>query len=153
LDVSLSPKEEKTAQADRDEGMMLLNVFGPLAQPDPATGQVIVDKTTLIRIVGDKLGIDRRDLAQLIPSAFQQQQAQLEQQQGVAGMASAQAGQPRPDMVPGPAGAAQLSQATNAGTIPPEVLAAAAGNIPGSPEAAGTVSESLGNKGPTGPAG
>jgi hypothetical protein len=38
----------------------------------------------------------------------------------------------------------QLAAATNQGTIPPEVLAAAYGNVPGSPDAVETVSENLG---------
>jgi hypothetical protein len=44
--------------------------------------------------------------------------------------------------------AAALAAATNQGTIPPEVLAAAqGGGTPGSPQAAETVSESSGVRG------
>src|SRR6266542_1327721 len=49
----------------------------------------------------------------------------LAQQQLAAGMASAQGGQPRPDMVPGPLSAGAAAAATNQGELPPEVLLAA----------------------------
>ena len=147
LEVALTPKEELSRQQKRDEGMMLLNTFGPLAVPDPQSGQVMVDKVTLMRIVGDKMGVSRKDLSQLIPTAFQQQQQMLANAQNTAQQAQAQVGMVDPSLTPGPAGADQLARATNQGQIPPEILAAAAGNVPGTPQAVGQVSENLGVKG------
>ena len=144
LEVLLTPKEVRDRQALRDEALAILNVYGPLMQPDPATGVRMVDPTTLIRIVSEKMGLRRRDIAMLIPTAFQQQMQALAAQQAAAGMASAAAGLPRPDMVPGPGSEQELAAAVNGGTIPPEVLAAATGTVPANAGAVERVSESAG---------
>jgi len=70
-----------------------------------------------------------------------QQMAALQSQAGQAGAA---AGVPNAAMVPGPLNEGQLATSVNQGTIPPETLAAAYGNVPGSPQAVEQVSEQLG---------
>jgi hypothetical protein len=144
LEVSLTPKENKTRQSERDEAQLMLNTWGPLTQPDPATGVRMVDPTQLYRLVGKKFGLKRKELALLMPTPEEQQIQQLAAQQGAAGMASAQQGLVDPTMVPGPLPADELAAATNAGQVPPELIAAAQGIGPGGPLGSEILSEDLG---------
>jgi hypothetical protein len=145
LDVTLTPKETRSLQAERDEGTMLLNILGPAsAQPDPVTGAPLVAPADLYTVVLEKMGMKRRDIARLIRSPEQAQVAAMQAQQTAAAAANANAGVPRADMAPGPLDEAAVAAAANQGTIPPEVLAAAAGVVPGGPEAVETISEDVG---------
>ena len=143
LEVVLTPKEMPDRQTLRDQGMAMLNVFGPLAQqPDPTTGAPIVDMQWLIRIVAEKMGFKRRDVALILRLPEEQQVGALAAQQLAAGQQSAAAGLPNAAMVPGPMDEKALASATNQGTIPPEVLMAAQGATPVSPGAVEQVSKS-----------
>jgi hypothetical protein len=144
LEIVLTPKEVKNWQSRRDDALATLNVLGPMAQPGP-DGSSIVNPTELLRYVLIELGLPRRVVLLLLNLPEEQQQQMLAAQQAAAGMQAAQqVGVPRPDMVPGPMDAEQLAAATNQGEIPPEVLAAAFGTTPVTPQAAEAVSESLG---------
>lgn len=143
LEIVLTPKEPRDRQALRDEALAMLNVFGPLAQtPDPATGAPLLDQRWLIRLVAEKMGFKRRDIALILKLPEEQQIEALQAQQQQAAMASAAQGVPRPDMTPGPLDEQTLAQAANAGTIPSEILLAAQGNTPVSPGAVEQLSES-----------
>lgn len=144
LKVALTPKEEKSWQQRRDDALAVLNIVGPLAQPDPATGSSPVDVTELLRWTLGELNIPRKVQALILNLPEEQQAQAMGQLQSQAAQVNAQAGLPRPDMVPGPLNAEQLAGAVNQGTIPPEVLAAAQGGGPLSPEATEAVSESAG---------
>lgn len=150
LEIVLTPKEARDWKAKRDDALAMLNVLGPLAQPGPA-GSSPIDLVELLRFVLTNLGMKRSDIVAVLNLPEEQQMQQMAAQQQAAGMmASEQMGVPRPDMVPGPMNPEQLALATNAGELPPEIVAAAMGNIPGSPGAAEQVSE---NVGPTLPPG
>ena len=147
LEIELTPKEAKTWQSRRDNATTALNVLGPFATPGP-NGDAPVRIEGLLNYIGEELGIPRRSLNEIITLPAQKQQMQLEQQQAMAGQASAEAGLPRADMVPGPVDAQALAAATNQGEIPPEILMAAQGAGPMGPQAAEQVSESAGQAGP-----
>lgn len=145
LNIALTPKETKNRQTERDEGTMILNVLGPAAStPDPVTGAPLVSPADLYTVVLEKMGLPRKDITRLIRSPEQAQIAAMQAQQTAAAAANANAGVPRADMAPGPMDEEALALAANQGTIPPEVLAAAAGIVPGSPDAVETVSEDAG---------
>jgi hypothetical protein len=75
----------------------------------------------------------------------EQQQQVMANMQNQASMAQAAGGvAPNPAGVPGPMSAGALAAATNQGTLPPEVLAAAGGASPTGPEAVEAISESRG---------
>jgi hypothetical protein len=144
LEIVLTPKESKNWQTKRDDALALLNVLGPLAQPGP-DGSSTVDQPEMLRYVLEQMGVKRRDILMILNLPEEQQAQQLAAQQAAAGMQSAsQLGIPRPDMAAGPLDEQTLAAATNQGTIPPEMLAAAFGNGPGTPQAAELVSESTG---------
>lgn len=144
LEVILTPKEVRNWQSRRDDALAVLNVLGPLAQPD-AMGTSVVDQAELLKYVLTEFGVPRATIIELLNLPEEQQAQMMAAQQAAAGMAAAQqVGVPRPDMVPGPMNAEQLAAATNQGTIPPEVLASAFGNTPTTPQAAEVVSESSG---------
>ena len=143
LELSLTPREEKSWQQRRDEALAVLNIVGPLAQPG-ADGTSPVDVTELLRWVLGELNIPRKVQAQLLNLPEEMQQQALGALQTQAAQANAAAGLPRPDMVPGPLDQEQLAAATNQGTIPPEVLAAAQAGGPLSPLAVEEVSENVG---------
>jgi hypothetical protein len=145
LNIALTPKETKNRQTERDEGTMLLNVLGPASTtPDPVTGAPLIDPRELYTMVLEKMGLPRRDITRVLRTAEQAQIAAMEAQQTAAAAANANAGVPRADMAPGPMDEAALAAAANEGTIPPEILAAAQGIVPGSPDAVETISEDLG---------
>jgi hypothetical protein len=143
LEVALMPKESKTWQTRRDDFLAFLNVFGQFAQPKP-DGSTILDPAELLRYGMMEYGIPRRWIVKFLHLPEEQQQQMLAAQQTAAGMASASAGQPRPDMVPGPMSASALAAASNQGEIPPEVLMAAQGGGVGGPQSAEVISESAG---------
>jgi hypothetical protein len=147
LEVELTPREAKTWQSRRDDATTALNVLGPFAQPGPdGTAPVKIDG--LLNYLGSEFGIPRLALNDIITLPAEKQKQQLEAQQAAAGMASAEAGVPRPDMAAGPMDAQALAAATNQGEIPPEILMAAQGAGPMAPEATEQVSESAGQAGP-----
>lgn len=144
LEIVLTPKELRNWQTRRDDALALLNVLGPLSQPGP-NGAALVDQAEMVRYVLQEFGVPRAVIATLLNLPEEQQAQMLAAQQAAAGMqAATQLGVPRPDMAPGPLDEAQLAAATNQGTIPPEMLAAAFGNTPVTPQAAEVVSEDLG---------
>lgn len=143
LEISLTPKEANSWAARRDHALANLNVLGPFAQPGP-DGTSPVDVTELLRYVLTELNTPRRIIRMLLNLPEEKQQQMLAQLQAQAAGASAAQGMVRPDLVPGPADAGALAAATNQGTIPPELLAAAMGSQPGTPEAAEAISESRG---------
>jgi hypothetical protein len=143
LEVVLTPREDVDAQAERDLAQILLNTLMPLTQQvDPTTGGTVVDATALMQMVLSKFGVPRRDIAMLLHLPEEQQIQAQQAAQLQASQASAAAGVPRPDMQPGPMDPASLAAAANTGSIPPEVLLAAAGNTPVTPGAVEQVSES-----------
>lgn len=147
LEIVLTPKEERTWQKRSDDALALLNILAPLGQPG-ADGSSVVDIAELLRYVMEELDFPRATILRMLNLPEEQQQQRMAAQQSQAASAGAQVGVPRPDMVPGPMDATQLALATNQGTVPPEMLAAAFGNTPVSPAAAEAVSET---KGPDGP--
>jgi hypothetical protein len=150
LEIVLTPKENRDWKTRRDDALAMLNVLGPLAQPGPA-GASPVDLTELLRFVLTNLGMKRSDIVAVLNLPEEQQMQKAAAQQEAAGqMAAEQLGLPRPDMVPGPMNPEQLAMATNQGELPPEVMAAAFGNMPGSPGAAEQVSEQAGQPVPPG---
>jgi cytochrome c1 len=146
LQVVLTPKEVKNWQSRRDDALAVLNILGPLAQPGP-NGDSVVDQAALLEYVLEELALPKTVVATLLNLPEEQQAQQMAAQQMQAAQVGAQMGVPRADMVPGPMDEAQLAAATNQGTIPPEMLAAAFGNTPVSPQATEAVSESLGPAG------
>jgi hypothetical protein len=140
LDLALTPKEAKSWQSRRDQALATLNILGPMAQPGP-DGSAPVNVTELLRYVLSELNIPRRIMSKILHLPEEKQAQVLGQLQNTAAQANAQAGLPRPDMVPGPLNADALAAATNQGTIPPEVLAAASGGGPMAPQAVERVSE------------
>jgi len=143
LEISLTPKEAKSWQQRRDDALATLNVVGPLAQPGP-DGTTPVDVTELLRWVLGEMNIPRQVIRMLLNLPEEQQVQALNQVQSQAASAQAEAGVMRPDMVPGPLSAPALAAASNQGTIPPEMLAAAGGVGPMGPQSAEQVSESAG---------
>lgn len=143
LDVALTPAEAKSWAARRDNALALLNILGPMAQPGP-DGATPVDVTELLRYVLTELNIPRRIVRTILNLPEEQQQQQLAALQEQAAQVQAQAGVPRPDLVPGPLNAEALAAATNQGQLPPEVILAATGNGPGAPEAVEAISEDIG---------
>lgn len=144
LEIVLTPKEVRNWQSRRDDALAVLNVLGPMAQPD-ASGASVVDQTELLRFVLTEMGMSRSTIAQILNLPEEQQIQKMGALQDQAAQANAQnAGVPAAGMVPGPLDEAQLAAATNQGTIPPEMLAAAFGNTPVTPQAAEQVSESSG---------
>lgn len=146
LEIALTPKEANSWQARRDNALANLNVLGPFAQPGP-DGSSPVDVTEMLRYILTELHTPRRIIRMLLNLPEEKQQQMMEQLQAQAAGAMAGQGMVRPDMVPGPASAQALAAATNQGTIPPEILAAAQGSTPVSPEAVETVSEDIGVSG------
>lgn len=145
LTIVLSPKEDHDRAAQREEGMAMLNLFGPLAAtPDPATGVPLVDQRTLIRLVAEKMGIKRRDAIRLVKLPIEIQLEQQQKQQTDAAAAANAAGVVEPGLTSGPLNPAAVAGAVNSGPLPPEILAAAAGATPVSPGAVEQVSSSLG---------
>ena len=144
LEVVLTPKETRNRQMERDEGTMMLNTFGPLAQPDAQGNPGVVSMAQLVRQVAEKMGVKRRDAALLVKTPAEIQVEQLQQQQRQAAEAMAAQGIPRPDLTTGPLDEEQVAAAANSGTIPAETLAIASGVVPGAPDAVEQVSESAG---------
>lgn len=143
LEIALTPKEVRNWQTRRDDALAVLNILGPLAQPGP-DGASVVDQTQLVKYVLEELGMRYTDIALLLNLPEEQQMQQMAALQTQAAQAGAASGVPSAASVPGPLNEAQLATSTNQGTIPPEVLAAAYGNVPGSPQAVEQVSEQLG---------
>lgn len=152
LDINLTPKETRSWQERKDDAITVLNLVGPLAMtPDPTTGAPPVRVTEMLRWILQELNIPRRVIQMILALPEEQQRAALGTLQNQAAQAQAQAGVPRPDMIPGPMNAQALAQSANMGTIPPEILAAAAGASPTTPGAAETVAQQLGTIPPTDP--
>jgi hypothetical protein len=143
LTISLTPREEQTRQSRLEEGLALLNYFGPYAMPGP-DGKASVQRDGLMQVVARKFGLTADERRLMFTDPAEQQQQELAAQQAAAGQASAAQGLPRPDMTTGPLGPEAVAAATNQGAIPPEVAAAAFGTAPGSPEAVEQLSESAG---------
>jgi len=150
MDISLTPRETKSWQERKDDAITVLNIVGPLAMtPDPTTGAPPVRVTELLRWVLLEMNIPRRVVQMVLALPEEQQRAALGALQTQAAQAQAQAGVPRPDMLPGPMNAQALAASANTGTIPPEILAAAVGASPATPGAAEQVSEQMGVIPPT----
>jgi hypothetical protein len=143
LEISLTPKETKSWQNRRDDALATVNIIGPMAQPGP-DGSTPVDVTELLRWALTEMNIPRRVIRALLNLPEEQQVQMMNNLQSQAGQAQAQQGQVRSDMVPGPLSAPALAAASNQGTIPPELLAAAGGINPATPGAVEQVSESAG---------
>jgi hypothetical protein len=138
LEISLTPKIEETAQTREDRATVLFNLLG---QADPN----LVNKAGLYTKGLKLMGLRMDEIAEIINLPDQQQVAQQQQNQQIAAQAdAAQQGVARPDMVGGPLSGQALALAANQGEVPPEVLAAANGIGPGSPQAVEQVSESKG---------
>lgn len=150
LELSLTPKEPETRMSRRDDALAMLNVLGPMAQPGP-DGSSAIDMNTLLRWFLTNYGLDRSDVAELLNNPAQKQTQRMEQQQVAAAQGAAVEGTPNPAMNPGPLDAQQLAAVTNAGQIPPELLAGAAGATPVTPDLAEMVSEQEGAVTPTFP--
>jgi hypothetical protein len=143
LEIALTPKETKNWLTRRDDALATLNVLGPLAQPGP-DGSSVVDLPSLLRYVLTELGLPRRVIIELLNLPEEQQMQQMAALQSQAAQQGAAAGVPRPDMVAGPMDPAQLAAAVNQGQLPPEIVAAAQGNTPVTPQATEAVSENAG---------
>lgn len=143
LDIALTPKEPKSWQTRRDNALAVLNIVGPLGQPGP-DGSSPASIVELLRYVLGELNIPRRIIRVILNLPEEQQQQVLGQLQNQAAQAQAGAGVVNPAMVPGPMNEQALAAATNQGTIPPQILAAASGMGPGGPQAVEQVSESAG---------
>lgn len=148
LEVSLTPKESKSWTSRRDDAMAVLNVVGPFAQAQE-NGETVVKPEELLQWALGEMGVKRADIAKFIASPADKQQAQMAAQQQAAGMASAAAGQPRPDMTTGPLSDKAVAAGVNQGALPPETLAASLGAVPGvTPEATQELSNTQGMRGP-----
>jgi hypothetical protein len=144
LRVNLTPKESRSWQQRRDDALAVLNVVGPAAQPGP-DGSSPADMVELLRYVLEEMGLPRRIIRRIMNLPEEQQQQVMANMQNQASMAQAAGGvSPNPAGVPGPMSAGALAAATNQGTLPPEVLAAAGGASPTGPEAVEAISESRG---------
>jgi len=144
LDISLTPQEPKSWATRRDNALATLNVVGPLAQPGP-DGSSPVKVVEMLRYVLTEMNIPRRIIRTILNLPEEQQQQVMGNLQNQASQAQAAQGvMPGAAAVPGPLDAQALAAATNQGAIPPELLAAAQGGNPFSPQAAGQLSESRG---------
>lgn len=144
LEISLTPRESKDRQSERDEALALLNVLGPFSEADQ-TGASVVDKAALVRWVTKKYGLSNREILELLNLPEEQQAQQMAMQQLQAGQAGAAGGVVDPSMVPGPLPPGELAALTNSGAVPSDIAAAGMGGFgPFAPDAAEAVSESAG---------
>jgi hypothetical protein len=150
LSVSLTPKEEPTAQSKRDDALAFFNFMVPLAQPGP-DGSSPVDIVALVAWLATEYGISKQDQLAFLNLPEEKQAQQLAAQQNVAAMGSAAQGQPNPGLTTGPLDPGSVAALTNQGAVPPEVAAASA--APGaalSGQAVEAASESAGVRLPGG---
>lgn len=144
LEISLTPKEAKSWQTRRDQALANFNILAPMAQPGP-DGSSPVNVTELLRHTLAELNTPRRIISRILNLPEDQQRQVMENLQKQQASAQVNAGGvASPGLIPGPLDAKALAAATNQGTIPPEILAAAAGTTPVSPQAVETVSKSAG---------
>lgn len=144
LEISLTPKEAKSWQQRRDNALAVINVVAPLALPG-SDGSSDVDMAELLRYGLTEMGIPRKIISMILNLPEEKQQQVLGSLQNQAQQANTAAGQPPAAAgVAGPLSEEALAAATNAGTIPPGLVAAAGGGNPFGPQGAERVSESRG---------
>ncbi len=126
LEITLTPREEKTAQQKKEDAIALANLLGPLP---------IVDQAQLVTYMLEEMNVPKSVIASIVKIPEEVQQDQAAELQLQSEQAATAAGQP-PNYtnVPGPYSGADLAAVTNQGEIPPYAAGAGAGAAPAGEE-------------------